>query len=98
MHLNVLIKKSSVSGIENENMSDQPPSDIAMQQLAEDLHPPIIKVHSTFIDNICSTDLADMQLTSKLNKGFTFLLCIADIYSKYTWVTSLKDKKSYYNY
>ena len=37
--------------------------------------------------------LPDMQLTSKLNKGFRFLLCIIDIYSKYGWVISLKVKK-----
>ena len=34
-----------------------------------------------------------MQLTSKFNKGFRFLLCIIDIFSKYTWVVTLKDKK-----
>ena len=34
-----------------------------------------------------------MQLISKLNKGFRFLLCVIDIFSKYTWVVPLKDKK-----
>ena len=34
-----------------------------------------------------------MQLISKFNKGFTFLLCVIDIFSKYAWVVSLKDKK-----
>ena len=34
-----------------------------------------------------------MQLISKVNKGFRFLLCVIDIYSKYTWVIPLKDKK-----
>ena len=34
-----------------------------------------------------------MQLTSKFNKGFRFLLCIIDIFSKYAWVVPLKDKK-----
>ena len=34
-----------------------------------------------------------MQLTSKFNKRFRFLLCISDIYSKYAWVIPLKDKK-----
>ena len=32
-----------------------------------------------------------MQLTSKLNNGFRFLLCVNDIYSKYAWVIPLKD-------
>ena len=34
-----------------------------------------------------------MQLISKLNKGFRFLLCVIDIYSKYAWVVPLKYKK-----
>ena len=34
-----------------------------------------------------------MQLISKFNKGIRFLLCIIDIFSKYTWVIPLKDKK-----
>ena len=36
-------------------------------------------------------DLADMQLISKFNKGFRFLLWVIDIFSKYVW--SLKDQK-----
>ena len=34
-----------------------------------------------------------MQLISKFNKGLRFLVCVVDIYSKYAWVVSLKDKK-----
>ena len=34
-----------------------------------------------------------MQVISKFNKVFGFLLCVIDIYSKYAWVTPLKDKK-----
>ena len=72
-------------------MSDQP--------LTVKLHKPIIrkcnqrKVHTPFIDNIWGADLADMQLISKFNKGFRFLLCVIYIYSKYTWVIPLKIKK-----
>ena len=68
-------------------------------QLAGELHKPIIrkfkkrKVHSSFRDNIWGVDLADMQLLSKFNKGFRFLLCVIDIFSKYAWVIHLKDKK-----
>ena len=38
-------------------------------------------------------DLADMQLLSKYNKGIKYLLCIIDIFRKYAWVISLKDKR-----
>ena len=34
-----------------------------------------------------------MELINKFNKGFRFLLCVIDIYSKYAWVIPLKDKK-----
>ena len=34
-----------------------------------------------------------MQLISKFNKRFRFLLCVIDIFSKYAWVVPLKDKK-----
>ena len=69
------------------------------EQLAEELRKLIIrkfkkrKVYSGFKDNIWGADLADMQLISKFNKGFRFLLCIINIFSKYAWVVRLKDKK-----
>ena len=34
-----------------------------------------------------------MQLLSKFNQRFRFLLCVIDIFSKYPWVIPLKDKK-----
>ena len=34
-----------------------------------------------------------MQLISKFNKEFRFLLCVIDIYSKYVWIVPLKDEK-----
>ena len=58
-------------------------------QLAEDLHKPIIRnfkkitVYSRFKDNIWAAYLADMQLISKINKKFRFLLFVIDIFSKY---------------
>ena len=86
-----LIKKLLVSGNKNKNISNK--------KLAEELHKPIIrtfnkrKVQSPFIDNIWLADLADMQLISKFNERFRFLLCVIDIYTKYAWVIPLKDKK-----
>ena len=36
---------------------------------------------------------ADMQLISKFNKEFQFLLCDTYIYSKYVWVVALNNEK-----
>ena len=69
------------------------------QQHADELHKPVIRkfkrrrVYSSFKDSIWGTDLADMQLVSKYNKGIRFLLCIIGFFSKYAWVVPLKDKK-----
>ena len=67
--------------------------------LAEELHKPIIKkfekrkVYSQFKDNIWGVDLADMQSLSRKNKGIKYLLCAIDLFSKYAFVITLKDKK-----
>ena len=71
---------------------------ISNKELSKELYRQIIqklkkrKVHSSFTDNIWGADLADVQLICKFNKG-RFLLWVIDIYSKYTWVIPLKDKK-----
>ena len=84
-------KKSRVSGSKNEIKENQ--------QLANEPHKPIIKkfkerkVYSSYLDNIWDADSADMQLISKFNKGFRFLLCAIDVFSKYVWVVPLKDEK-----
>ena len=71
-------KSASGGAIKNANMPNK--------ELAEELHKPTTKkfnkrkVHSFFIDNIWSADLADMQLMSKFNKGIGFLLCVVDIF------------------
>ena len=85
-------KKTKGSGVTLANKSIP-----QNEQLAEELHKTSLfkkrEVYSTFKDNIWASDLADMQLISKFNKGFRFLLCVIDIYSKYAWVAPLKDKK-----
>ena len=83
------LNKSKGSGISNK------PND----QLADELHKPIIKkfkkrkVYSFFRDNIWGLDLADMQSLSKCNKGIKYLLCAIDLFSNYAWVVPVKDKK-----
>ena len=67
--------------------------------LVEELHKPIIKnfkrrkVDSSFKDNIWGVDLADMSLISKFNKEIKYLLCVIDLFSRYSWVIPLKNKK-----
>ena len=69
-------KKSEGSGAKHVNTKLTSQN----QQLAEELHKPIIrkfkkrKVHAAFKDNIWGADLVDMQLLSKYNKGIRFLL------------------------
>ena len=101
-------KKSAGGGIvdnnkgnnNNNNNNDNNNNDITKNyQLVKKLHKLIIrkfkkrKVYSGFKDNIWGADLADMELISKFNKGFRFLLCVIDIFSKYASVVHLKDKK-----
>ena len=84
-------KKTSSEAVKNELMSHK--------ELVEESHKPTIikfekrKVNSSFIDNIWGADLTDMQFISNFNKGFRFLLCVIDIYSKCAWIIPLKDKK-----
>ena len=83
----------------NNNKQNRYSLDLAALQLAKELHQPIIrklkkrKVYSGFRDNTWGADLTDMQLISNFNKGFRFLLCVIDIFSKYAWVVPLKYKK-----
>ena len=83
----------------NKFKQNQRPLFLATHQLAEELHKPVIQIfkkrtiYSGFKDNICGADLADMQLISKFNEIFRFLLCVIDIFSKHAQVVPLKDKK-----
>ena len=82
-------KKSNGSGVATE----------PNYQLANKLHRQIIrkfkrrKVYSLFKDNIWGVDLADMHWLSKYNKGIKYLFCATDLFSNYSWVVLLKDKR-----
>ena len=75
-------------GVENHN-----------KILSEELHKPKRKnyprrrVIVNHIDEIFAADLVEIQKFAKLNKGYRYLLTCIDIFSKYSWVIPLKDKK-----
>ena len=68
------LRKTSGSSIKNENISNK--------ELVEELQKPIIrklkkrKVQSFLIDYTWGTDLANMQLISRFNKGIDFFIML----------------------
>ena len=68
-------------------------------QLIEELHKPVIKkiksrkVFARFKDNIWAADLAEMESLFSKNKNIKYLLCVIDVFIKYVWVKTFKDKK-----
>ena len=79
-------KKAGSSGVTKYTNKSAIPQN---KQLVEELHKPIVrkfkkrKVCSAYKDYMWAADLAGMKLISKYNKGFRFLLCVINIYSKY---------------
>ena len=67
--------------------------------LSEELHKlkrknfPRHKIIVNHINEIFAADLVKMQKFTKSNKGYRYLLTCIDIFSKYSWVIPLKDKK-----
>ena len=46
-----------------------------------------------FKNNIWTADLAEMGSLSSNNKNVEYLLCVVDVFTKYAWIKSFKDKK-----
>ena len=69
------------------------------EQLAEELHKPVIKrfkrtkVYARFKDNTWPADLAEMGSLPSKNKNVKYLFCVKNVFTKYAWVKSSKDKK-----
>ena len=72
---------------------------IVDEQLGEELHKPVIKkfkkrkAYGAFKDNIWATYLAEMGSLSSKHQNVRYLLCVIDVFTKYAWIKSLKDKK-----
>jgi len=44
-------------------------------------------------NDLFQADLVDMQQYSTLNKGYKYILCVIDCFTKYAWAVALKSKK-----
>ena len=69
------------------------------RKLAQELHKPVTKkfkrrkVCARFTDNFWVADLAEMKSLSSKNKNAKYFLCVINFFTKYAWVTPVKDKK-----
>ena len=81
-----MIKKNKIRATVNE-------------KVAKELHKPVIKkftrktVYARFKDNIWAADLAEIGSLSSNKQNIKYLLCVIDVFTKYTWVKRFKDKK-----
>ena len=68
--------------------------------LYKELHNPVIKkfkrrkVYARFKDNIWAANLTEMESLSSKNKNVKYLLYVIDVFTKYAWIKTLKEKKS----
>lgn len=69
--------------------------------MAKELNKPVWRklnkrsVIAVGVDDVSTADLVDISLFSRNNKGFKFIFSIIDVFSKYGWLVSLKNKKSF---
>jgi len=71
-----------------------------LEKIADELHQPARKtfprrkIISLFKDDLWQADLIDIQLYSKNNRGYKFILIVIDTYTKFVWVQALKNKSA----
>ena len=69
------------------------------EQLAEEWHKLVIKkfkrrkVYAKFKDNIWAANFVEMEPLFSKNKNVKYLLRVIDVFTKYTWVKLLEEKK-----
>ena len=73
-------------------------NNFTMEDLSNELNKSVInkferkKVIVSYIDEIHSCDLVDMQKYSKVNRGYKYIFTNIDIFSKYAWSFPIKSK------
>ena len=74
-------------------------NNFTMEDLSEELNKPVThkfkrkKTIVNYIDHIHSADLVDMNMHSKINKGYNHIFINIDIFSKYAWSFPIKTKR-----
>ena len=69
------------------------------EKVAKEIHTLAIEklkrrqVYARFKDNIWVADLAEIQSLSSKNKNAKYLLYVIDVFTKYAWVRTLRDKR-----
>ena len=69
-----------------------------LNEFAQELHKTVIeifkrrKVNAMLRDNIWVKDLGKKRSFPSKNWGVKYLLCVVDVFIKYTWITPLKEK------
>ena len=75
-------------------------NNFTMEDLSEELNKPVIhkfkkkKTIVNYIDHIHSSDLVDMRIYSKINRGYNYIFTNIDLFSKHAWAFSIKTKKT----
>ena len=90
------------SGLENfyRNLKTTKSKKTVRKELGETyaLHYPLIKKFprnkfiANGIDSVWQADLVDMKAFSRKNEGFSYILTVIDVFSKYAWAIPLKNK------
>lgn len=71
---------------------------MSKRDIAEELHKPARRNYERRVVNVYGkndlwqADLVDMVQYSRRNKGFKYILCVIDCYTKFAWATALKSK------
>ena len=62
------------------------------EELAQELHKPVMQKFKNFKDNVFTADLAEIGSLSSKNWGVQYFLCAINVFTKFAWIKPLNDK------